>query len=97
MIVVAVMNSLYCYFKPTAGVVKRQDKQLPDPNGPLCAVVPPEAIRDTNDAYSNACSSRNHTREHPVERKRGFYVRLTPVQQAQIAKHAFAFENQVAI
>ena len=70
MIVVAVMNSLYCYFKPIAGVVvKRQDKQLPDPNGPLSAVVPPEAIRDANDAYSKACSSRNHTREHPVECK----------------------------
>ena len=95
------MNSLYCYFKPTAGVVvKRQDKQLPDPNGPLSAVVPPEAIRDANDAYSKTCSplsSRNHTRDRPMERKRGVYAKLTPVQQAQTAKHAFAFGNQAAI
>ena len=98
MIVVAVMNSLYCYFTPTTGVVvKRQDKQLPDPNGPLSAVVPPEAIQDDNDAYAKAFSSRNHTREHPFERKQGFYIRLTPVQQAQIAKHAFTFGNQAAI
>jgi len=95
------MNSLYCYFKPTAGVVvKHQDKQLPDPNGPLSAAVPPEAIRDANDAYAKDCpplSSRNHDREHPVERKRGSYVRLMPLQHTQIAKHAPAFANKAAI
>jgi len=80
--------------------VKRQDKQLPDPNGPLSAVMPPEAIRDANDAYSKTCSplsSRNHIHDHPVECKRGVYVKLTPVQQEPTAKHAFAFGNQAAI
>ena len=45
------MKSLHCYFKPGAGVVKRQDKQLPvDPNGPLSSIIPAEAIQDANDA-----------------------------------------------
>ena len=58
--------------------------------------MPLEAIRDANDAYAKACH-RNHDREHPVERTRGSYVRLTPVQHAQIAKHALAFGNKAAI
>ena len=31
--------------------MKRQDKQLPDPNGPLSSIIH-EAIRDANDAYT---------------------------------------------
>ena len=59
-----------------------------------------EAIRDANDAYAKACpslSSRNHDHEHSVKRKRGSYVRLMPVQHAQIAKHALTFGNKAAI
>ena len=62
--------------------------------------MPTEAIQDANDAYAKACpplSSRNHDHEHPVERKRGSYVRLTPVQHVQIAEHALAFGNKAAI
>ena len=32
--------------------MKRQDKQLPDPNGPLFSIIPAEAIRDANDAHT---------------------------------------------
>ena len=38
------MHTLHCYFKPGAGVLKRQDKQLPDPNGPLSSIILAEAI-----------------------------------------------------
>ena len=38
------------YFKPGAGVLKRKDKQLPDPTGPLSFIIPAEAIQDANDA-----------------------------------------------
>ena len=31
--------------------MKWQDKQLPDPTGPLSFIIPAEAIRDTNDAH----------------------------------------------
>ena len=46
------MHTLHCYFKPGAGVLKQQDKQLPDPNGPLSSIIPAEAIRDANDAHT---------------------------------------------
>ena len=45
------MHTLHCYFKPGAGVLKQQDKQLPDPNGPLFSMIPAEAIQDTIDAH----------------------------------------------
>ena len=48
------MKSLHCYFKPGAGVVKRRDEQLPDPNGPISSIVAAEAIRDANDAHMMA-------------------------------------------
>ena len=31
--------------------MKWQDKQLPDPTGPLSFIIPAEAIRDVNDAH----------------------------------------------
>ena len=31
--------------------MKQQDKQLPDPTGPLSFIIPAEAIRDANDAH----------------------------------------------
>ena len=37
------------YFSRGARVLKRQDKQLPDPTGPLSFIIPAEAIRDAND------------------------------------------------
>ena len=39
------MHTFHCYFKPGAGVLKRQDKQLPYPNGPLSSIIH-EAIRE---------------------------------------------------
>ena len=44
--------TLHCYFKPGAGVLKWQDKQLIDPIGPLSSIIPAEAIQDANDAHS---------------------------------------------
>ena len=70
------MHTLHCYFKPTTVVVvKRQDKRLPDPNGPLSSIIPAEESK----------------------RPRGLYLKLTPVQQAQIAKYALANGNKAAI
>ena len=46
------MHTLPCYSKPGAGheALKRQDKQLSDPTGPLSFIIPAEAIQDANDA-----------------------------------------------
>ena len=40
--------------KPGAGhgALKRQDKQLPDPTGPLSFIILADAIRDANDAHT---------------------------------------------
>ena len=49
------MHTLHCYFKLTAGVVvKRQDKRLPYPNGPLSSIIPAEAIRNANNAHGQS-------------------------------------------
>ena len=49
------MHTLNCYFKPIAGVVvKRQDKRLPNPNGPLLSIIPAEAIRDADSAHGQS-------------------------------------------
>ena len=39
------------YSLKEARLLKRQDKQLPDPTGPLSFIIPAEAIRDANDAH----------------------------------------------
>ena len=39
------------YSSKGARVLKRQDKQLPNPTGPLSFIIPAEAIRDANDAH----------------------------------------------
>ena len=39
------------YSSKGARVLKQQDKQLPDPTGPLSFIIPAEAIRDANDAH----------------------------------------------
>ena len=38
------------YSSKGARVLKWQDKQLPDPTGPLSFIIPAEAIRNANDA-----------------------------------------------
>ena len=71
------MHTLHCYFKPTAGVViKRQDRRLPDPNGPLSSIIPAEAIRDANDAHGQSAQVQGGESKRP----QGSYVKLTPVQ-----------------
>ena len=35
-----------------ARVLKPQDKQLPDPTGPLSFIIPAEAIQDANNAHN---------------------------------------------
>ena len=77
------MYSLYRYFKPVA-------KKLPDPDGPLLKSIPPSSIQAANDAYIEASG-------HSQSSKRGSYVRLTGVQQAEISKYALAYGNKAAI
>ena len=76
--------------------MKREDKQLPDTNGPLSSIIPAEAIRDANDAHS-LLSHSQQIQGGECKRSRGLYVKLTPVQQAQIAKYALANGNKAAI
>lgn len=77
------MHSLYRYFKPVA-------KKLPDPDGPLSKSIPPSSIQAANDAYIEA-SGRSQSS------KRGSYVKLTGVQQAEISKYALVRGNKAAI
>ena len=81
------------YFKPGVGTPKRQDKLLPDPNGPLSSTIHAAAIRDANNAHT-----RSSQQIQGGERKwsRGSYVKLTPVQQAHIAKYALANGNKAS-
>ena len=91
------MHTLHCYFKPTAGVVvKRQDKRLPDPNRPLSSIISAEAIRNANDAHGQSAQVQGGESLGESKRPRGSYVKLTPVQQAQIAKYALANGNKAA-
>lgn len=74
--------SLYRYYKPVP--------KLPDPDGPLSRLVPSSSILDANDAYIKTSSAGRSS-------KRGSYVKLTGVQQAQIAKYALFHGNKEAI
>ena len=68
------MHTLHCYFKPTAGVViKRQDKRLSDPNGPLLSIIPAEAIRDANDAHGQSAQVQGGESLGESKRLRGLY------------------------
>ena len=64
--------------------------KLPDPEGPLSQSIPPASIKDANEAYLIA-AARSEANKH------GSYVNLTGVQQAQIARFAFAHGNKEAI
>ena len=77
------MHSLYCYFKPVT-------KKLPDLDGSLSKSIPPSSIQAANDAYIEASG-------HSQSSKRGSYVKLTGVQQAEISKYALAHGNKAAI
>ena len=79
------MLSLYRYFKPVA-------KKLPDPDGPSSKSIPPSSIQAANDAYIDASRAG-----HSQSSKRGSYVKLTGVQQAEISKYALANGNKAAI
>ena len=79
------------YFKPRVGASKRQDKPLADPNGPLSSIFPAEGIRDANGAHAR---SSQQILGGERKRSRGFCVKLTPVQQAHIAKYALANGNK---
>ena len=80
------MMSLDRYFKPLSST------KLPDPDGPLSRSVPPSSIRDANDAYIQVTSAKSQR-----SCKRGSYVKLTGVQQAQISKYALSHRNKEAI
>ena len=79
------MLSLHRYFKPVA-------KKLPDPDGPLSKSIPPSSIQAANDAYIDASLVG-----HSQSSKRGSYVKLTVVQQAEISKYVLANGNKAAI
>ena len=66
--------SLDRYFKPVP-------KRLPDPEGPLSQTLPSVTIKAANEAVLAATSKS--AKERPS--KRGHYVKLTGVQQAQVA------------
>ena len=93
------MNTLHSYFKPGIGVLKQQDNHLPDLNGPLSSIISSEVIRTANDAHTLSVSTQTSQQNQGGEckRSRGSYVKLTPVQQAQIAKYALANGNKAAI
>ena len=74
--------ALYHYFKPVS-------KKLPDPEGPLSQSIPSASIKDANEAYLKAAARSDVS-------KRG-YVKLTGVQQAQIARFTFTYGNKEAI
>ena len=67
-----------------ARVLKQQDKQLPDPTGPLSFIIPAEAIRDANDAHTittdrvskSGCGECKQSRDSLQDS----YVKLIPVQ-----------------
>ena len=81
--------SLYRYFKSVP-------KRLPDPEGPLSETLPSATINAANEAVLAA--SKQPRKERPSKsRKRGHYVKLTGVQQAQIARYVFSHGNQAAI
>ena len=80
--------SLYRYFKPVA-------KSLPDPNGPLSSVMPSSTIKAANDAVLATQSRQTEGASKPS--KRGPYVMLTGVQQAEVARYAFSHGNKAAI
>ena len=78
--------SLYQYFKPVA-------KNLPDPEGPLSDVLPSLTIKAANDAVL-ATSRQLKQAPKSSKLKRGPYIMLTRVQQAQIARYAFHMETK---
>ena len=78
--------SLDRYFKPVP-------KRLPDPEGPLSQTLPSVTIKAANEAILAATSQP--AKERPS--KRGHYVKLTGVQQAQVARYALSHGNQAAI
>ena len=75
--------ALYHYFKPVF-------KKLPDPGGPLSQSIPPLSICDANEAYLKATAQSEASKCSPC-------IKLTGIQQAIIAKYAFAHGNQKAI
>ena len=74
--------SLYQYYKPVP--------KLPDSDGPLSRLVPSSSILDASDTYIKTSSAGRFG-------KRGSYVKLTGIQQVQIAKYALFHGNNEAI
>ena len=64
------------------------------------SIIPAEAIRDANDAHGQSAQVQGEVLggESLVKSKRlrDLYVKLTPMQQAQITKYALANGNKVA-
>ena len=91
------IHILHSYFKPGGvGASKRQDKPLTDPNayGLLFSTIATAAIRDANDAHT---WSSEQIQGGERKQSQGSYVKLTPVQQAHIAKYTLAYGNKAAI
>ena len=74
------MHTLHCYFKPGAGVLKWQDKQLPDPNGLLSSIIPAEAMLEMLTMHTlSSTQSTQQIQGGECKRSRGSYIKLTPV------------------
>ena len=85
---VSALMALYCYFKLVS-------KSLPDLEGLLSEALPTTSIKAANEAVLAAMKESN---EWPSKStKGGHYVKLTGVQQAQIARYACSHGNQAAI
>ena len=85
---VSALMALYHYFKPVS-------KSLPDLEGPLSEALPTTSIKAANEAVLAAMKESN---EWPSKStKGGHYVKLTGVQQAQIARYACSHGNQATI
>ena len=76
------LMSFYRCYKPVP--------KLPDADGPLSRLVPSSSILDANDAYIKTSSAGQSSKWES-------YVKLTGVQQAQIAKYALFHGNKEAI
>ena len=87
------MHTLHCYFKPGAGVLKWQDKQLPDPNGPLYIsfIISAEVIQNANDAHTTESTSPGVV--NVCKQSQDSYIKLMPVQQVQVTKNVLASGN----
>ena len=72
---------------------KGRIRPLPDPNGLLSSTIPTTAILGANDTHTR---SSQQILGGERKRSRDSCIKLTPVQQAHIAKYALANGNKAS-